>query len=247
MQSLNLIGGLLDNLGAVPRPAFKASLGPEWGLSNRMDEESLSAFRALRLSSSFSSGFAELTAISSSKSLGGRGGLWVRLPSSFGVSMAKPKKHHPQTLISKQMRREAQEITEYNAGRRLLAEGFLARALSPRKKRSKPAGDFYSRKEWASARYAALLRADGRCACCGAGRDHGAVMHVDHIKPRSKFPELALDVMNLQVLCNLCNMAKSNIDMTAWPIRPQAGTAYTVLEEDERKVYRLLRSIARDT
>lgn len=44
------------------------------------------------------------------------------------------------------------------------------------------------------------------CMKCG-GID---VLHVDHIKPKSKFPELALDINNLQVLCEECNMAKGN-------------------------------------
>ena len=71
-------------------------------------------------------------------------------------------------------------------------------------------------------------------------------MHVDHVKPRSKFPELALDLSNLQVLCNLCNVAKSNVDMTRWTATATDGTAYTVLEEGERRVFRMLRSMAKD-
>ena len=38
----------------------------------------------------------------------------------------------------------------------------------------------------------------------------GAKMHVDHIKPRSKYPRLELDFDNLQVLCEDCNLGKSN-------------------------------------
>lgn len=41
-------------------------------------------------------------------------------------------------------------------------------------------------------------------------------MHVDHIKPRSKYPHLAYDVNNLQVLCQDCNFGKSNHDETDW-------------------------------
>ncbi len=41
-------------------------------------------------------------------------------------------------------------------------------------------------------------------------------MHVDHIKPRRKYPELALSRSNLQVLCNLCNHGKGNWDETDW-------------------------------
>ena len=147
--------------------------------------------------------------------------------------------------VMRDARTDNRENKEMAVAKRLLAEGFLARTLAPRKKYSKPAGDFYASREWASVRYAALLKADGRCACCGASRNDGAVMHVDHIKPRSKFPELALSIENLQVLCNLCNVAKSNVDMTRWETRQTGGTAYTVIEEEERKVYRMLKDIAR--
>jgi 5-methylcytosine-specific restriction endonuclease McrA len=39
-------------------------------------------------------------------------------------------------------------------------------------------------------------------------------MHVDHIKPKSRYPHLALKFDNLQVLCETCNIEKSNIDET---------------------------------
>lgn len=41
-------------------------------------------------------------------------------------------------------------------------------------------------------------------------------LHVDHIKPRSKYPELQLTLSNLQVLCHDCNMGKSAWDETDW-------------------------------
>ena len=41
-------------------------------------------------------------------------------------------------------------------------------------------------------------------------------MNVDHIKPRKKFPELALVEDNLQVLCGACNHGKGNWDQTNW-------------------------------
>lgn len=55
-----------------------------------------------------------------------------------------------------------------------------------------------------------------RCQCCGATPATGAVMNVDHIKPRKIFPELALDPDNLQILCDECNHGKGNWDMTDW-------------------------------
>ena len=70
--------------------------------------------------------------------------------------------------------------------------------------------------EWRRVRMEALKKFGARCQCCGASPETGAVMNVDHIKPRRLFPELALDVRNLQVLCNECNHGKGNWDMTDW-------------------------------
>lgn len=44
----------------------------------------------------------------------------------------------------------------------------------------------------------------------------GVKLHVDHIKPKSLFLHLAYDLNNLQVLCEDCNMGKSNKDDTDW-------------------------------
>lgn len=52
--------------------------------------------------------------------------------------------------------------------------------------------------------------------CCGATREDGVQIQVDHIKPRKTHPELALDINNLQVLCEVCNHGKGNWDQTDW-------------------------------
>jgi 5-methylcytosine-specific restriction endonuclease McrA len=62
----------------------------------------------------------------------------------------------------------------------------------------------------------ALKKYGPRCQCCGATPATGAVMNVDHIKPRKKWPSLALDVNNLQILCHECNHGKGNWDDTDW-------------------------------
>ena len=49
-----------------------------------------------------------------------------------------------------------------------------------------------------------------KCMCCGDSPENGAVMNVDHIQPRLRFPSLALDARNLQVLCGPCNKGKCN-------------------------------------
>lgn len=75
---------------------------------------------------------------------------------------------------------------------------------------------FYYSRAWLDLRYKALIKNDGRCECCGRSKKDGIKLHVDHIKPRSKFPELELVLSNLQVLCEDCNRGKSNIDDTDW-------------------------------
>lgn len=70
--------------------------------------------------------------------------------------------------------------------------------------------DFLNTFEWKAVRMVALKRHGYKCLCCGASPSTGAVIHVDHIKPRKFFPELALDPDNLQTLCSDCNAGKGN-------------------------------------
>lgn len=77
------------------------------------------------------------------------------------------------------------------------------------------ADEFYSSQAWRSVRYEALKRSRGCCELCGATPEKAA-LHVDHIAPRSKYPLLALEVTNLQVLCKDCNLGKGNKDSIDW-------------------------------
>lgn len=79
------------------------------------------------------------------------------------------------------------------------------------KKRLKKKENFYNSKEWRALRYEAFKIHGRQCLCCGA-RPPQAVLHVDHIKPRSLRPDLELDINNLQILCEDCNLGKSNKD-----------------------------------
>lgn len=74
--------------------------------------------------------------------------------------------------------------------------------------------DFYKTREWRELRFVALNLSEGTCGLCGAKASDGVQLHVDHIKPRSKYPELALDLDNVQILCADCNYGKSNYDDT---------------------------------
>lgn len=67
--------------------------------------------------------------------------------------------------------------------------------------------DFYLSKEWLRLRKR-ILKKYGRI-CMKCGQEEG-VIQIDHIKPRSKYPELELVFDNMQVLCMPCNMKKSN-------------------------------------
>ena len=75
---------------------------------------------------------------------------------------------------------------------------------------------FLASYEWRRVRMQALKKHGARCQCCGATPADGVKMNVDHIKPRKLFPELALSLSNLQVLCEVCNHGKGNWDMTDW-------------------------------
>jgi hypothetical protein len=86
-----------------------------------------------------------------------------------------------------------------------------------------PSKDFYKSTAWQTLRYLALKLNSGRCECCGARASDGVRLHVDHIKPRSAYPELALSIDNLQVLCEDCNVGKSDWDVTDWRTTPEVN------------------------
>lgn len=75
---------------------------------------------------------------------------------------------------------------------------------------------FYESEAWQQLRYQTLLRFEGRCMACGCRPHRGNSIQVDHIKPRSKYPELELEPSNLQVLCRDCNFGKGGWDETDW-------------------------------
>jgi hypothetical protein len=112
---------------------------------------------------------------------------------------------------------------------------------------------FYDSREWLAVRYEALRVSEGRCSCCGQRPTADNPIHVDHIKPRSKFPALALALSNLQVLCKRCNLGKSDVDDTDWRWVTAVDEARLVaafnLTDEERRARRELldRSICGST
>ena len=57
-----------------------------------------------------------------------------------------------------------------------------------------------------------LIRDNCVCKMCGISpsKDSSIVLHVDHIKPWSKGGETVIE--NLQTLCSVCNVGKSNLE-----------------------------------
>jgi 5-methylcytosine-specific restriction endonuclease McrA len=76
--------------------------------------------------------------------------------------------------------------------------------------------EFLESFQWRKLRMEALKKYGTTCQCCGASRKTGAVINVDHIKPRKLYPHLALCLDNLQILCHECNHGKGNWDITDW-------------------------------
>lgn len=72
---------------------------------------------------------------------------------------------------------------------------------------------FYSSPAWLSLRYETIKKHDRKCMVCFRTNIE---LHVDHIKPRSKHPELSLVAENLQILCRECNLGKGNKDEIDW-------------------------------
>jgi len=68
--------------------------------------------------------------------------------------------------------------------------------------------------------------------------------HADHIKPRSKYPELELDINNLQVLCGKCNQEKSNLHETDYrtklPREEWAKLINTVAQKKNEQFYKTI-------
>lgn len=89
---------------------------------------------------------------------------------------------------------------------------------------------FYESDAWRAVRYQVLKKFGATCQCCGATPKQSRQVHVDHIKPRSRYPELELDITNLQVLCEDCNLGKRHLDETDW--RPSEAEVLPEFAED---------------
>ncbi len=82
------------------------------------------------------------------------------------------------------------------------------------KKKRTPSEIFVSSHEWKVLREQAYMLYGRICLKCGSSNN----ITMDHIKPKSKYPALALDIDNLQPLCWPCNKKKSYTDETNYRI-----------------------------
>ncbi len=123
----------------------------------------------------------------------------------------------------------------------------LERSQRKRKQKGKKAPKesfkgFYMSKEWRALRIRVMERYGCKCMMCGRSpKDHGIVIHVDHIKPKSKYPHLALDFNNLQLLCEDCNIGKSNLYDTDW--RPDCEQEELLDDEQHAHMMAIAREI----
>lgn len=100
---------------------------------------------------------------------------------------------------------------------------------------------FYETDAWRKVRYEALKLHGGSCQCCGRKPQECGPLHVDHIKPRSRYPHLELELSNLQVLCKDCNFGKGAWDQTDWrPLQSQieADAAEFIQRMETRRIER---------
>jgi len=83
---------------------------------------------------------------------------------------------------------------------------ILKSSSRKRKKKNKPKPFSNFDKRWQWLRRQVFDAYGKKCMKCGNCDE----LHVDHIKPKSKFPKLAYRFSNMQVLCKRCNKLKGN-------------------------------------
>jgi hypothetical protein len=87
--------------------------------------------------------------------------------------------------------------------------------------------DFYQSKEWAALKKKVYARYGRSCMATGLTEKDGITLSVDHVKPRSKHPHLALKLSNMQVLELGLNKTKGARIVKDW--RPLRWKAYYIV------------------
>lgn len=86
--------------------------------------------------------------------------------------------------------------------------------------------DLLNDPEWQTLRKEIFRTYPNQCFKC----DSVEKLQVDHVKPRSKYPELTYDFSNLQILCERCNRSKSSSDDPAWDYRHRFSASIILKE-----------------
>jgi len=94
------------------------------------------------------------------------------------------------------------------APRNRVVESTINRLAADRQAQIDAMRQFYSSPEWAVLRRRIVKSFQPVCNVCGRRIRKAFDLTVDHIRPRSKYPELGLDPLNLQILCRSCNSSK---------------------------------------
>ena len=98
----------------------------------------------------------------------------------------------------------AREVRSYKNESLRRAQGRVSDAIIAHIKKIVTSGLFLYSTEWAYLRDLIFERDGYSCKSDSRHRE----LQVDHIMPRSKFPERSLDPENLQILCRKCNFRK---------------------------------------
>ena len=103
--------------------------------------------------------------------------------------------------------------------------------------------EFLQSYQWRTLRFDVIAKYGNACQCCGATPDpkNGISINVDHIRPRKTHPHLALDINNLQILCNVCNHGKSNRHVIDF--RPDDDVVVMDGEYSDESINRMLKSL----
>jgi 5-methylcytosine-specific restriction endonuclease McrA len=96
--------------------------------------------------------------------------------------------------------------------RRLLVDEKIRQLAEKRRSDIEERQIFYQSAEWLTLRKKVIAEQGRICAICKEYIKDEVDITVDHIRPRSKSPYLALSQDNLQILCRKCNSGKGAKD-----------------------------------
>lgn len=74
--------------------------------------------------------------------------------------------------------------------------------------------EFYRSPAWTRLAYERKIHFGWHCQCCGASADDGVRIVSDHIRPVRFYWHLRLEISNVQILCEDCNLGKASWDET---------------------------------